>query len=133
MSGTGSGARSFYAARDFLWAHREDYEVAYRGFRWPELTEFNSAFPDRIAVKHAHSQQNPEKDWGSNTLDAVRLAIHLLNQERGETGNSSTARGYGLARLRVNARTPSAGLSYFVGRSLSVGPTTALRVSPSIS
>jgi acetyl-CoA synthetase len=50
MSGTASGARSFYAAREFLWAHREDYEAAYRGFRWPELTEFNWALDHFDAV-----------------------------------------------------------------------------------
>jgi hydroxybutyrate-dimer hydrolase len=75
----------------------------------PELPEFNSAFPDRIAVKHAHSQQNPEKDWGSNTLDAVRLAIHLLNEERREKANSSTARGYGTDNTLVIASSVSNG------------------------
>jgi acetyl-CoA synthetase len=50
MSGTTSGARSFYAAREFLWAHREDYKAAYRGFRWPELTEFNWALDHFDAV-----------------------------------------------------------------------------------
>jgi hydroxybutyrate-dimer hydrolase len=75
----------------------------------PELTAFNSAFPNRIAVKHAHSQQNPEKDWGANTLDAVRLAIHLLNQERLETANISTARGYGTDNTVVIASSVSNG------------------------
>jgi acetyl-CoA synthetase len=31
------------AARDFLLEHREDYEAAYRDFRWPELGTFNWA------------------------------------------------------------------------------------------
>jgi acetyl-CoA synthetase len=35
--------KSFLAARDFLLAHREDYETAYRDFRWPRLDEFNWA------------------------------------------------------------------------------------------
>jgi acetyl-CoA synthetase len=34
---------SFRAARDFLLEHRDDYETAYRDFRWPELTHFNWA------------------------------------------------------------------------------------------
>ena len=25
---------------------------------------FNAAFPYRLALKHVHSQVNPEKDWG---------------------------------------------------------------------
>lgn len=34
---------AFFAARDFLLAHREDYETAYREFRWPQLDTFNWA------------------------------------------------------------------------------------------
>lgn len=37
------GAASFLAARDFLLAHREDYEAACRGFSWPRLDSFNWA------------------------------------------------------------------------------------------
>ena len=37
------------------------------------------------------------------------------------------------SRLSTNDRTPSGGSSYLVGRSLSVGPTTARMVSPLIS
>ncbi len=33
-----------------------------------ELSAFNAATPNRVAVKHAHSQENPEKSWGLNTL-----------------------------------------------------------------
>ncbi len=33
----------FLAARDFILAHRTDYETAVRGFRWPALTHFNWA------------------------------------------------------------------------------------------
>jgi acetyl-CoA synthetase len=43
MSGTTPGARAFNEARDFLWAHREDYDTAYRGFSWPRLDEYNWA------------------------------------------------------------------------------------------
>jgi acetyl-CoA synthetase len=34
---------AFVHARDFLLAHRTDYETAYRDFSWPELGEFNWA------------------------------------------------------------------------------------------
>ncbi|WP_171014095.1 3-hydroxybutyrate oligomer hydrolase family protein [Chitinivorax sp. B] len=47
------------------------------------LQQYNSAFPNRVAVKHAHSRQNPEKDWGRNTLDAIRFAYYVLNQQFG--------------------------------------------------
>src|SRR5256885_11462531 len=36
-----------------------------------DLAAFNAAFPNRWAYKHAHSQQNSEKDWGRDTLRAV--------------------------------------------------------------
>ena len=43
----------------------------------------NAQLPNRIAFKHAYSQQNPEKDWGRNTLDAVAFAFYALNEEYG--------------------------------------------------
>jgi hydroxybutyrate-dimer hydrolase len=46
-----------------------------------DLATFNSTNPTRIAIKHAHSQQNPEKDWGLNTLNAVRFALYVLNDQ----------------------------------------------------
>jgi hydroxybutyrate-dimer hydrolase len=45
------------------------------------LAAFNAATPNRIAYKHIHSQQNPEKDWGRNVLDSIRLAFWALNEE----------------------------------------------------
>ena len=48
-----------------------------------DLAAFNAATPNRFAVKHAHSQQNPEKDWGRDTLRAVKFAFYELNEERG--------------------------------------------------
>ena len=36
-------ADAFRRARDFLLAHRDDYETAYRDFRWPVLDRFNWA------------------------------------------------------------------------------------------
>jgi len=45
------------------------------------LAAYNAAFPNRIAYKHVHSQQNPEKDWGQNVLDSIRLAFWALNEE----------------------------------------------------
>ncbi len=45
---------------------------------------FNAATPNRVAYKHAHSQQNPEKDWGTNTLQAVKFAFYVLNQKYGD-------------------------------------------------
>lgn len=41
---------------------------------------YNAAFPNRVAFKHAHSQQNPEAEWGRNTLQAVVFAFYALNE-----------------------------------------------------
>ncbi|WP_434063947.1 3-hydroxybutyrate oligomer hydrolase family protein [Roseateles violae] len=48
-----------------------------------ERASYNAAFPNRVAYKHAHSQQNPEKDWGRDTLRAVKLAFYVLNEKYG--------------------------------------------------
>ncbi len=48
-----------------------------------ELATFNTATPNRFAVKHAHSQANPEADWGTMTLQAVEFAFYMLNQQFG--------------------------------------------------
>lgn len=49
-----------------------------------ERAAYASAYPGRIAFKHAHSQQNPEKDWGKATLQAVEFAYYVLNERYGE-------------------------------------------------
>jgi hydroxybutyrate-dimer hydrolase len=48
-----------------------------------ERTLFNTATPNRFAVKHAHSQQNSEKDWGKFTLQSVEFAYFVLNEKYG--------------------------------------------------
>ncbi|HVE08405.1 MAG TPA: D-(-)-3-hydroxybutyrate oligomer hydrolase, partial [Paraburkholderia sp.] len=53
------------------------------------LPLFNQAFPNRYAFKHAHSQQNPEQDWGKDTLEAIQFAYWALNQQFGPVINGS--------------------------------------------
>lgn len=48
-----------------------------------ERLAFNAATPNRFAVKHAHSQLNPEKDWGRNVLQSIKFAFFVLNEEFG--------------------------------------------------
>ncbi len=48
-----------------------------------QRTAFNTQTPDRFAFKHAHSQQNPERDWGENVLQSVELAFYVLNERYG--------------------------------------------------
>jgi hydroxybutyrate-dimer hydrolase len=54
----------------------------------PVLTDaqraaFLASSPGRVAFKHAHSQQNPEKDWGKFTLQSVEFAFYVLNEKYG--------------------------------------------------
>lgn len=48
-----------------------------------DLLALNAATPNRFAFKHAHSQRNPEKDWGRFTLQAAEFALWALNERFG--------------------------------------------------
>ena len=50
--------------------------------------DFDAAWPDRFAYKHAHSKANPEADWGRHVLQSIEFGFYVLNEEFGqETGN----------------------------------------------
>ncbi len=66
---TASNAAPFLAARDFLLRHREDYETAYREFRWPKLDRFNWAL-DYFDVM---------------ARDNAQPALWLVDEDAGET------------------------------------------------
>lgn len=55
-----------------------------------DLAAYSSTYPARIAQKHAHSQQNPEADWGNNVLDAIRFAFDILNTQEQSTETATT-------------------------------------------
>ncbi len=55
---------------------------------------FNARFPNRYAFKHAHSQQNPEKDWGLATRQAIEFAFYAVNEEFGDVSGSRHARTF---------------------------------------
>ncbi|MBC7416445.1 MAG: D-(-)-3-hydroxybutyrate oligomer hydrolase [Herminiimonas sp.] len=57
-----------------------------------ERAAFNAATPNRFAVKHAHSQQNPEKDWGKWTLQSIEFAYFILNEKFGALAKDGTRR-----------------------------------------
>ncbi len=59
-----------------------------------ERTAFNTATPNRFAVKHAHSEQNPEKDWGRDTLRAVEFAFYAINQSFGDLDRGQRLRTF---------------------------------------
>ncbi len=70
---------------------------------------FNAQLPNRFAVKHAHSQQNPEKDWGRYTLHAVEFAFYVLNEKFGDHTSSGTMRTIHPGRTIVIAASVSNG------------------------
>jgi hydroxybutyrate-dimer hydrolase len=78
-----------------------------------ERTAFNTASSDRFAVKHAHSQLNPEKDWGLYTLHAIEFAYYVLNQKFGtrssDAGSGSVTRKYHPGQILTIAASVSNG------------------------
>jgi acetyl-CoA synthetase len=89
-------ATAFLEARDFLLAHSEDYETAYRDFRWPVLDRFNWALDyfDPMAEGNQRPGLWIVDEGGSETKlsfaelaeRASRLANHLrgLGVRRGD-------------------------------------------------
>src|SRR5262249_18188449 len=57
-----------------------------------ERAAFNAATPNRFAFKHAHSQQNPEADWGKDVLRAIEFAFDVLNDKFRQRGVSINKR-----------------------------------------
>jgi len=77
--------KSFLAARDFLLAHREDYETAYRGFRWPQLDKFNWALDyfDVYARGNAKAALWIVDDGGAE----IELTYHEISQRSNRVAN----------------------------------------------
>ncbi len=74
---------------------------------------FNQAWPNRFALKHAHSQANPEKGWGRFTLHAVEFAYYVLNQRFGtaqaDGGSAPMTRKYHPGQILTIAASVSNG------------------------
>ncbi|MEV7084728.1 AMP-binding protein [Streptomyces sp. NPDC093085] len=70
----GGATEEFRGARDFLLAHREDYQAAYDGFRWPRPAFFNWALDwfDRVAE-------------GPDGRGNARLALHIVEEDGSRT------------------------------------------------
>lgn len=74
------------------------------------LAAFNALAPHRLAFKHAHSQRNPEKDWGTFTLQAAEFAIWAINDRFGTVASDGTRqRSFGPDKIVVIASSVSNG------------------------
>jgi acetyl-CoA synthetase len=91
----GSDATSiFRAARDFLLEHRDDYDLTYRDFRWPDLTEFNWALDwfDSFAV----GNDNPALWIVEEDGSEQKLTFAQMSARSNQVAN--WLRGLGVAR-----------------------------------
>ncbi len=93
MAASREGLSAFLKARDFLLQHREDYETAYRDFRWPELTEFNWALDyfDDYARGNARTGLWIVEDGGAET----KLSFAELSARSNQVANFLRKRGIG--------------------------------------
>jgi len=55
--------------------------VIWRAVESAELGTWRRAHPHRVAFKHAHGGDNPEREWGLYLLQAVKVAFELLRTE----------------------------------------------------
>jgi acetyl-CoA synthetase len=90
-----SSTDAFRRARDFLVKHREDYETAYREFRWPAVDRFNWALDwfDMIADGNGRTALHIVEEYGAEVRISYaelaersnRVAIYLRRHgvERG--------------------------------------------------
>ncbi|NVH77663.1 D-(-)-3-hydroxybutyrate oligomer hydrolase [Paraburkholderia sp. JPY432] len=73
------------------------------------LATFNAQFPNRYAFKHAHSQQNPEQDWGKNTLQVIQFAYWALNDSFGALNGTTRTVRYASGSITTIAASVSNG------------------------
>ena len=94
----------------------------------PQLSDFKRngfaiTSPNRLAFKHAHSQHNPEKDWGRITLKAIEFAFYVLNEQYKERAPG---------RMRHLPRFTDRN-TITIASSISNGGTTIRRITPQTS
>jgi hydroxybutyrate-dimer hydrolase len=89
--GTGNGAHDLQANTiNLIDGRRADADAAGKASHFTarlsaaQRAAFNAANPNRFAYKHAHSEQNPERDWGKHVLVSLEFAFELLNNRHGD-------------------------------------------------
>src|SRR6266404_1084348 len=87
---------TFQDARSFLLKHRTDYEVAVKGFRWPDPAPFNWALDwfDAELARDPESKNRPALwivDAGSNR--ETKLSFEALSRRSNQVANFLRAQG----------------------------------------
>jgi acetyl-CoA synthetase len=85
-----SAVASFLEARDFLLAHRTDYEKARAGFRWPKLDQFNWALDYFDAM--AKGNDRPAL-WVVDDAGEVKLSFAEMSRRSSQLATFLRARG----------------------------------------
>ena len=95
MGDRSADLKAFLAARDFLLSHREDYETAYRDFRWPDLSLFNWA----VDYFDTYALENSARTalWIVEEAE-VRLSTHSLRYSRRSNQVGNFLRRHGVGR-----------------------------------
>ncbi|MDM8560199.1 3-hydroxybutyrate oligomer hydrolase family protein [Candidatus Parabeggiatoa sp. HSG14] len=131
--GTGNGVHDLFTDTVNLIDGKRGYaddvgnQANFRAQGTPEmdLAAYNSTYPSRIAQKHAHSQQNPEADWGKNVLDAVTFAFYVLNLED-NFGKPTTTSSDGEEKMTIKSAITSAN-TIVIASGTSTGGSASLR------
>ncbi|HEX5805359.1 MAG TPA: AMP-binding protein, partial [Macromonas sp.] len=76
---------AFLQARDFLLKHREDYDTAYRDFRWPQLDKFNWALDYFDAM--ARGNNAPALHIVGEDGSEVRRSFQEMSQRSDQVAN----------------------------------------------
>jgi acetyl-CoA synthetase len=88
---TEQGLREFWAARAFLLEHREDYETAYRDFRWPQLDKFNWAL--HYFDTYARDNDKPALWIVDEDGPEVKLSFAQMSRRSNQVANFLRERG----------------------------------------
>jgi acetyl-CoA synthetase len=85
---------TFAAARDFLLAHRTDYDTAYAGFRWPDPEHFNFAL-DWFDAVLAQGEEGARPALRIVGAGAAELSFAQLSKRSSQVANGLRAQGVG--------------------------------------
>jgi len=87
------GLKAFLSAREFLFQNREDYETAYRDFRWPQLNQFNWALD--YFDSYARDNTKPALWIVDENSPEVKLSFAEMSRRSNQVANFLRQQGVG--------------------------------------